>query len=98
MKENLTAREYDILLLCAIFTSQKEVAYKIGLSVQHVKNTLQEVYWKLGVNNLTQATAKMGWLKLPTDLRVYSDRVDEETLRAQISGDFSLSELQEAGT
>jgi len=51
----LTARERDILVLAMRGFSNEEIAEKVFLSLQTVKNYLSSIYGKLGVENRFQA-------------------------------------------
>lgn len=51
----LTARERDILVLAMKGFSNEEIAEKVFLSLQTVKNYLSSIYGKLGVENRFQA-------------------------------------------
>lgn len=60
----LSAREMEIMRL-AITETNREVAYRLGISEQTVKNHLSAAYRKLDVISVGQAAAALGWLVLP---------------------------------
>lgn len=49
VRERLTARERSIALLIAQELTDAEIAHRLSLSTQHVKNTQIELRRKLGV-------------------------------------------------
>lgn len=51
----LAPRQRQVLALVAGGQSNKEIARALGLGLSTVKNTLGEIYWKLGVRNRTEA-------------------------------------------
>ncbi|CAN5543267.1 response regulator transcription factor [soil metagenome] len=63
----LTPREIEILDCVAQGKSNKEIAYKLGISDQTVKNHITSILRKLAVNDRTQAVIyalRQGWIKL----------------------------------
>ena len=56
--EPLTARELDVLALVRARLSDKEIAYKLGLSTATVKRHTANLYGKLGVNKRRDAAIK----------------------------------------
>lgn len=57
-KDDLTARQYDVLNLMALGKSNKAIGKKLYISSSTVKAHLTEVYKKFGVKNRTEATRK----------------------------------------
>jgi DNA-binding NarL/FixJ family response regulator len=63
----LSPREMEILLFIAQGKSNKEIAYKLGISRQTVKNHMTSILRKLAVNDRTQAAIyalRRGWIRL----------------------------------
>lgn len=61
----LTPREMEVLCLASEGLTNKEIAYRLGLSDRTVQFHLNSVYVKTGSNSRTEATAlafKRGWL------------------------------------
>jgi two-component system, NarL family, response regulator LiaR len=56
-KDDLSGRELEILHYLAIGHSNRDIAQKVFLSEQTVKNKLSEIYRKLGAENRTEAVA-----------------------------------------
>jgi LuxR family maltose regulon positive regulatory protein len=66
--ESLTNREMDVLLLMADRLTNKEIAQRLGISAETVKQHAINLYRKLHVNNRRQAVAKARDLDLlPSD-------------------------------
>jgi DNA-binding NarL/FixJ family response regulator len=64
---SLSPREMEILELICQGTSNKEIAKRLGISYQTVKNHVTAILHKLGVNDRTQAVLyalKRGWCTL----------------------------------
>lgn len=63
----LSSREMEILELVVRGLSNKEIAYRLGISHQTVKNHMTAILGKLGVADRTQATVyalRHGWVPL----------------------------------
>jgi DNA-binding NarL/FixJ family response regulator len=63
----LSPREMEILRLVTRGMSNKEIAYKLGISHQTVKNHMTSILRKLGVEDRTQAAVHAlgrGWVRL----------------------------------
>lgn len=63
----LSPREMEILLLITKGYSNKEIAYKLGISRQTVKNHMTSILRKLQVSDRTQAAVyalRHGWIRL----------------------------------
>ncbi|MCS7178509.1 MAG: response regulator transcription factor [Anaerolineae bacterium] len=63
----LSAREMEVLRLMVAGLSNKEIAYRLGISYQTVKNHVTAILEKLGVADRTQATVyalRHGWIPL----------------------------------
>lgn len=63
----LSAREMEILTYITHGKSNKEIARKLGISCQTVKNHMTSILRKLAVNDRTQAAVyalKRGWIRL----------------------------------
>lgn len=63
----LSAREMEVLRLMVAGLSNKEIAYRLGISHQTVKNHVTAILDKLGVADRTQATVyalRHGWIPL----------------------------------
>ncbi len=63
----LSAREMEVLRLMVAGLSNKEIAYRLGISHQTVKNHVTAILSKLGVADRTQATVyalRHGWVPL----------------------------------
>lgn len=66
----LSTREMEILRLLVTGMSNKEIAYRLGISHQTVKNHITAILSKLGVADRTQAAVyalRRGWVPLRTD-------------------------------
>ena len=64
----LTGRELEVLELVAIGLRNREIAIRLDLSEQTVKNHLSTILHKLGAPNRTRAVlyaVRQGWLELP---------------------------------
>lgn len=59
LPEPLTPRQLEVLQLIADGLSNKEIAKKLYLSEGTVKNTVSEIYGRLGVRDRVQAVLKM---------------------------------------
>lgn len=57
MLQRLTDREREILLCLAQGNSYKDIAKKLGIKFNTVKNHLKHIYKKTGVSSMIQATA-----------------------------------------
>lgn len=67
LTEPLSAREMEILTLITRGMSNKEIASRLGISHQTVKNHVTSILHKLGVNDRTQAALcalQFGWVRL----------------------------------
>jgi DNA-binding NarL/FixJ family response regulator len=67
ISEPLSAREMEILACITRGMSNKEIANRLGISHQTVKNHVTSVLRKLGVNDRTQAALsalQYGWVRL----------------------------------
>ncbi len=63
----LSPREMEILVLITKGYSNKEIAYRLGISRQTVKNHMTSILRKLQVNDRTQAAVyalRHGWIRL----------------------------------
>jgi len=63
----LSSREMEVLRLMVAGMSNKEIAYRLGISQQTVKNHVTAILDKLGVSDRTQATVyalRHGWIPL----------------------------------
>jgi DNA-binding NarL/FixJ family response regulator len=63
----LSSREMEVLRLMVAGMSNKEIAYRLGISHQTVKNHVTAILNKLGVSDRTQATVyalRHGWIPL----------------------------------
>ena len=58
MMDLLTDRQNQIMGLVAQGKSNSQIAVELDLSVQTVKNTLSEVYKRIGASNRVSATLK----------------------------------------
>ncbi|MGI6330657.1 MAG: response regulator transcription factor [Zhaonellaceae bacterium] len=56
--ETLTEREQEVLNLITNGMSNKEIADKLGLTINTVKGYIKNVYAKLGVNRRVQVVTK----------------------------------------
>jgi len=52
----LTPREWEIAQLVAEALSNKEIAFRLGITAQTVKNMLQRAYMKLGIHSRLRLT------------------------------------------
>jgi DNA-binding NarL/FixJ family response regulator len=67
VSEPLSTREMEILTYITKGMSNKEIASKLGISHQTVKNHVTSILHKLGVSDRTQATLaafKYGWVRI----------------------------------
>ncbi len=65
----LTDREMEILELIIEGMSNKEIAYRLGISQQTVKNHITSILSKLNLSDRTQAAIyalQRGWVRLPS--------------------------------
>lgn len=66
----LTALEKELVILVAQGCKNREIAEKLCLAEQMVRNRLCAIYEKVGVKNragLTNYAWKMGWMKNSSD-------------------------------
>ena len=56
-------RELQVLRELADGSMQAEVADRLNISMSTVRNTLYNVYLKLGVHSLIEAYYVLGWIK-----------------------------------
>ena len=56
--DSLTATEIKVMALLGKGKSNKEIAAELGCSVKTIKNHLNSIFQKLGVNNRTEAVVK----------------------------------------
>ena len=61
----LSPREREVLRLRAEGLTSVQVAWRLQISEQTVKNHMRRVFLKLGVDNLIEAMWVEGWVKLP---------------------------------
>lgn len=64
----LTEREMEVLEVIIEGLSNKEIAYRLGISQQTVKNHITSILAKLNLSDRTQAAIyalRRGWVKLP---------------------------------
>lgn len=61
----ISPREMQALRLTAEGLTNKEVAARMGNTVQTTKNQLSEVRRKMGVQSTFEAFTRLGWLSLP---------------------------------
>ena len=69
--DTLTALEKEIVILVAQGYKNREIAEKLCLAEQTVRNRLCAIYEKAGVNNraaLTNYAWKMGWIDNSSDM------------------------------
>ena len=64
LKQQLTAREHDVLRLVLDGASNREIACRLVLSVNTVKKHILNLYGKLNVRSRAQAIAKAQMLHL----------------------------------
>lgn len=60
-----TPRQMEVLRLMAQGLTQVEIADRLVLSVQSVKNHKMNAYQRLGVASGIQAMIRLGWVKVP---------------------------------
>lgn len=68
----LTSREMEVLEVIIEGLSNKEIAYRLGISQQTVKNHITSILAKLNLSDRTQAAIyalRHGWVRLPTQPR-----------------------------
>ncbi|MGD1996944.1 MAG: kelch repeat-containing protein [Anaerolineae bacterium] len=66
--ESLTEREVEILEGVATGATNREVAYRLGISTNTVKVHLRHIFTKLGAESRTEATmiaVRKGWVEVP---------------------------------
>jgi len=64
----LSPREVEILEIIMSGSTNKQIAYELGISEQTVKNHVTSILRKLSVNDRTQAVVyaiRQGWIELP---------------------------------
>jgi two-component system, NarL family, response regulator LiaR len=72
-REELSARESDVLRLAAAGGRTRDIADEIGVSVRTVEATFTNVFNKLGVSSRTEAivfAAARGWIRLDREGRI----------------------------
>lgn len=72
----LSPREMEILRLITQGSSNKEIAYMLGISRQTVKNHMSNILRKLAVNDRTEAAVlalRRGWIRLQDTVREDDD-------------------------
>ena len=60
-----TQRQMEVLRLMAEGLTQVEIAERMVISVQSVKNHKMNAYQRLGVTSGIKALIALGWLRLP---------------------------------
>lgn len=60
-----TKRELEVLEAYSRLGSQKKVAHELGIALQTVKNSMKNLYVKLGVGGAMEAIAVLGWVRGP---------------------------------
>jgi LuxR family maltose regulon positive regulatory protein len=69
LRDVLTYREMDVLLLLCQRLSNKEIARSLGISTETVRQHTVNLYRKLGVENRRQAIVQADALGLSTEVR-----------------------------
>ena len=67
MSQPLTPRELAVLRARADGATTKEVAHRLGVAGQTVKNYQYSAYRKLGATTLVEAFNLLGWIKVQDD-------------------------------
>lgn len=68
---HITPREAEILVLMAEGAINKQIASRLGISVETVKKHLRNVYLKIGAQNKIEALNKTRWLGLSLTTNQY---------------------------
>ena len=66
--KNLTEREYQVLALLARGLTNKEIAYRLGISERTIQFHINSIFNKTGAQSRTEAVGlalKHGWIDLP---------------------------------
>lgn len=84
---DLTPRQLEVLRMRAAGITQYDVARRLGISEQTVKNTSRDAYARLDVSGLAEAMNKLGWVQV--DRKDIAMRL--RAVRASI--DAALSEM-----
>lgn len=63
----LTARQWQLLRLRALGHTNITAAIQMGIAEQSAKNTSDDIYRRLRVNNLADALRAVGWLVVPEE-------------------------------
>ena len=87
--ESLTPYQLQQLRAYAKYGSLKIAAYELNLKEQSLRNSLSQIYLRLGVDNFLGALAVLGWLTIPQDY-------DDDSQSAPISDDIMVSPMSES--
>ena len=74
--EELSHREKEILFLISRGLQNKEISSELGISEKTVRNTISNIFKKLGVGNRTEATLK--FLEFFDDDKVHMDLIQKK--------------------
>jgi DNA-binding NarL/FixJ family response regulator len=66
--EPLSRREFEVLAVYARVAGIKGVSATLQIRACTVKNHMSSAYRKLGVDNVIEAFAELGWLRVPVEI------------------------------
>jgi len=89
--DTLTPYQIQMLRAYAKHGSLKIAAYHLNLKEQSLRNSLSQIYLKLGVDNFIGAISRLGWLTVPQDY-------DDDSQSASMENDIMVSPMPESAS